>query len=107
MSQCYIEYGQEWGMGHHDFVKELYVRSAEGSTMQLATQAVAYTMLRNRIRLPHLNVEARRSHAATVSSMQETIGKGPSGITEETLAAVVLLYLFEVIQSLMLASFPS
>ena len=106
MSQYVIEYGKAWKIGHHDFVKELYARSSEGSTMQLATRAIAFTVLGNRIRLPHLHVEARRSHAASVSSMREKLGKGPGAIKEETLAAAILLYMFEVIQSIALQSFP-
>lgn len=81
--------------GHLDFLPSLYINSADDSCIRPAIQATAYLSLSNLSKSSSLQIRARGAYLAALNAVNRAIHSADS-VKDETLAAVMLLSLFEV-----------
>ncbi|KAJ9208907.1 transcriptional regulator family: Fungal Specific TF [Paecilomyces variotii] len=87
---------------HLGFLPGLYALSKQNanvdracSSLRWAVEATALSSLANRMRIPPLVVKARQVHGNALRSVNAALRSPSTAVRDETLAAVVLLSLFE------------
>lgn len=83
-------------LGHLDFIPSLYIGSAADSCIRPAVQAVSYLSLFQFSKSSSLYAKAYVAHLAALRSLNQALRVPESTKQNETLAAVMLLSLFEV-----------
>ncbi|KAJ0414897.1 hypothetical protein BJY00DRAFT_294404 [Aspergillus carlsbadensis] len=81
--------------GHLEFLQGLLESSSETSPLRPATLASSYLSLSRRYKSSELYVQARKFYGTALQSIRTTLSK-PLGLwQEETVAAIMLLHMFE------------
>lgn len=68
-------------------------------SLRAAIDAAAFTSLANRMKLPGLAIQARRKYGQALSELNSSLSSVQDAVRDETLGAIVMLMLFEDINS--------
>lgn len=73
--------------------------SAPRASLRAAIDAAAFTSLANRMKIPSLAIQARRKYVEALSDLNSSLSSVQDAVRDETLGAIVMLMLFEDINS--------